>query len=107
MNGAQAIAEILKREGIEFLACYPRHDLIEASAALGIRPIVCRQERVGMAIADGFSRTTNGKKIGVFVSQQGPGTENAFPGVAQAFSDNVPLLYIPGGDALARKGNPP
>jgi acetolactate synthase-1/2/3 large subunit len=98
MKGSTAIAEILKREGTEFLACYPANALIEACALAGIRPIMCRQERVGMAIADGFSRTTNGKRIGVFAMQGGPGAENAFGGAAQAFSDNVPILILPGGE---------
>ena len=102
MNGVTAIAEVLKREGTEFLSCYPAQPLIEACAKAGIRPILCRQERTGMAIADGFSRTTNGKKIGVFAMQHGPGTENAFPGAAQAFSDNVPLLLIPGGEDTSK-----
>ena len=48
MNGADIIAEILRREGTEFLSCYPRNPLIEACAALDIRPILCRQERVGV-----------------------------------------------------------
>ena len=50
MNGAAVIAEILRREGTEFLSCYPRNPLIEACAALDIRPILCRQERVGVGI---------------------------------------------------------
>ena len=103
MNGAAVIAEILKREGTEFLSCYPRNPLIEASAALDIRPILCRQERVGVGIADGFSRVKRGKRNGVFAAQAGPGIENAFPGVAQAFSENVPLLVIAGGLPLARQ----
>jgi len=103
MNGAAVIAEILKREGTEFLSCYPRNPLIEASAALDIRPILCRQERVGVGIADGFSRIKRGKRNGVFAAQAGPGIENAFPGVAQAFSENVPLLIIAGGMPLARQ----
>ena len=74
MQGVDAIAEILKREGTEFLACYPAQPLIDACAKVGIRPILCRQERMGMAIADGFSRTTNGKRLGVFAMQIGPGT---------------------------------
>ena len=102
MNAAEAIAEVLRREGTAFLACYPNQPLIEACAHVGIRPILCRQERVGMAIADGFSRTTNGNRIGVFAMQVGPGTENAFPGAAQAFSDNVPILLIPGGESTER-----
>jgi acetolactate synthase-1/2/3 large subunit len=103
MNGAAVIAEILKREGTKFLSCYPRNPLIEASAALDIRPILCRQERVGVGIADGYSRVKRGKRNGVFAAQAGPGIENAFPGVAQAFSENVPLLVIAGGMPLGRQ----
>ena len=66
MKVVDAICEILKREGVEFLSCYPTNTLIEAAAAAGIKPIVCRQERVGVGIADGFTRITNGKRIGVF-----------------------------------------
>ena len=103
MNGAEVIAEILKREGTEFLSCYPRNPVIEPCAALDIRPILCRQERVGVGIADGFSRIKRGKRNGVFAAQAGPGNENAFPGVAQAFSENVPLLVVAGGMPLSRQ----
>jgi acetolactate synthase-1/2/3 large subunit len=103
MNGAAVIAEILRREGTEFLSCYPRNPLIEACAALEIRPILCRQERVGVGLADGYTRIKRGKRNGVFAAQAGPGIENAFPGVAQAFSENVPLLMIPAGLSLARQ----
>jgi hypothetical protein len=103
MNGAEVIAEILKREGTEFLSCYPRNPVIEPCAALDIRPILCRQERVGVGIADGYSRIKRGKRNGVFAAQAGPGIENAFPGVAQAYSENVPLLIVAGGMPLSRQ----
>ncbi len=103
MNGAGVIAEILKREGTEFLSCYPRNPLIEACAAIDIRPVLCRQERVGVGIADGYSRIRRGKRNGVFAAQGGPGIENAFPGVAQAYAENVPMLIIPAGIALSRQ----
>jgi acetolactate synthase-1/2/3 large subunit len=103
MNGAGVIAEILKREGTEFLSCYPRNQVIEPCAALDIRPILCRQERVGVGLADGYSRIKRGKKNGVFAAQAGPGIENAFPGVAQAYTENVPLLIVSGGLALAKQ----
>src|ERR1044072_8915698 len=97
MNGAGVIAEILAREGTEFLSCYPRNPLIEACAGRDIRTILCRRERVGVGIADGYSRIKRGKRNGVFAAQAGPGIENAFPGIAQAFSENVPMLIIPAG----------
>jgi acetolactate synthase-1/2/3 large subunit len=95
MKVVDAMAEILKRERIEFLSAYPTTPIIDAAAAVGIRPVLCRQERVGVGIADGFSRTTNGRRIGVFAMQYGPGAENAFAGVATAYSDSVPILVLP------------
>lgn len=95
MKVIDAIAGILKQEGVQFLACYPTTPLIESCAAVGIRPYLCRQERVGAGIADGFSRVSNGRPIGVFGMQYGPGAENAFPGVATAYSDSTPVLVLP------------
>ncbi len=99
MKVVDVIAEILKREGVEFLSCYPTNTMIEAAATAGIRPIVCRQERVGVGIADGFTRVTNGKRIGVFSMQAGPGAENAYSGITTAYSDSTPILLLPVGHA--------
>ena len=108
MKVVDAIAEILKREGVEFLSTYPTTPLIDAVAAAGIRPVLCRQERVGVGIADGFTRTANGRRIGVFAMQYGPGAENAFPGVATAYSDSVPMLILwlarPGPGSIPARG---
>jgi acetolactate synthase-1/2/3 large subunit len=92
-----AIAEILKREGIDVLFGYPRNQLLEAAAIADIRTIIVRQERIGLHMADAVSRMTRGKKIGAFCMQQGPGCENAYGGVAQAYGDSVPVLVLPAG----------
>ncbi len=97
MKTGPAIAEILKREGVEYLFAYPVNHLIEHCAALDIRPIIVRQERIGLHMADAMSRLTKGRKMGVFCMQSGPGSENAYGGVAQAFGESVPLLVIPAG----------
>ncbi len=97
MKGADVIASILKQEKTDFLACYPRNPLIDACAAIDIQTILCRQERVGVGMADGYSRVRHGRQNGVFAAQHGAGIENAFAGVAQAFSENVPVLVIPAG----------
>ncbi len=106
MKALDAVAEALRLEGVEYLFCYPTLELIDAVAAVGIRPIICRQERVGLGMADAYSRVTNGKKIGVFGMQAGPGAENAFPGVATAFSDSSPVLILPSGYPRDREGWP-
>jgi acetolactate synthase-1/2/3 large subunit len=99
MNVAQVAAEILKREGVEWLFAYPLNPLTESAAAAGIRPIIVRQERHGVHMADAVSRLSSGDKVGVFCCQLGPGVENAFGAVAQAWSEGVPLVVIPGGYA--------
>jgi thiamine pyrophosphate-dependent acetolactate synthase large subunit-like protein len=99
MKVGAAIAEIMKREGVDILTAYPVNHLIEFSAELDIRPIVVRQERTGLHMADAISRMTSGRKIGAFCMQHGPGTENAYGGVAQAFAESVPILVVPGGYA--------
>src|SRR5437016_2954011 len=99
MKVGAVIAQIMKREGIEILCGYPVNHLIEFAAAIDIRPIMVRQERIGLHMADAISRTTSGGKIGVFCMQHGPGTENAYGGIAQAFGESVPILVVPGGYA--------
>lgn len=104
MRTLDAIAHILKKEGIEYLSAFPTTSVIESAADIGIRPIICRQERVGVGIADGYSRVTNGRPAGVFAMQYGPGAENAYAGVATAFSDAVPMLLLPLGHPSGRDG---
>jgi thiamine pyrophosphate-dependent acetolactate synthase large subunit-like protein len=102
MRTIDAIAEILKLEGIHILPSFPTTPVIEAAAAAGIKPIICRQERVGVGIADGWTRVKNGEPAGAFAMQYGPGAENAFAGVSTAFSDAVPMLLLPLGHPLER-----
>ncbi len=97
MNVAGAIARAMKAEGVDILFAYPVNPLIEAAASEDIRTIIVRQERTGLHMADAYSRVTSGDKIGVFCMQHGPGAENAFGGVAQAFSESVPILVVPAG----------
>ena len=102
MQGKTAIANILKQEGVELAFCFPNNPLIDAIAAAGIRPIIARMERGAVNMADAYSRVNNGNKTGVCLVQAGPGIENAFPGVAQAFADNTPILMLPGHEGSSR-----
>ncbi len=97
MRVAQAIAQTLKKEGVEFIIGYPVNPLFEAAAVADIRTIIVRQERTGLHMADAVSRLSSGNRIGVFVMQNGPGAENAFGGVAQAYSESSPILVMPSG----------
>jgi thiamine pyrophosphate-dependent acetolactate synthase large subunit-like protein len=102
MQGRTAIGKILKMEGVEFISGFPQNPIIEAGAEEGIRSIMARNERVGVGIADGYTRASFAQHIGVSAMQSGPGIENAFSGTAQAYSESVPILLLPGGSARRR-----
>lgn len=97
MKVVDGIAHALKKEGVEILFAYPVNAIIESCAVADIRTVIVRQERVGLHMADAYSRLSSGKKFGVFAMQHGPGAENAFGGVAQAYSESVPILVLPAG----------
>ncbi|MBH5396257.1 thiamine pyrophosphate-requiring protein [Bradyrhizobium sp. CNPSo 4010] len=97
MKLGAAIAEIMKREGIEILCGYPVNHLIEYAADRDIRPVMVRQERIGLHMADAISRVTSGRSIGAFCMQHGPGAENSMGAVAQCFGESVPVLVLPMG----------
>ena len=99
MKVGDAIAEIMRREGIEVLTGYPVNHLIESCAAIDIRPVMVRQERIGLHMADAISRVTSGAKLGAFCMQHGPGAENAYGGVAQCYGESIPVLVLPMGYA--------
>ena len=52
MKTADAISEILN----------PVNHILERAAAAGIRPIIVRQERTGLHMAEAISRVTSAKK---------------------------------------------
>src|SRR6188508_131690 len=84
---ADAIAAVLKREGVDVVFGYPRNQVLEACARIDIRTVIVRQERTGLHMADALSRMTKGARMG---------------GVAQAFADSVPVLVMPQGYALSQ-----
>lgn len=99
MNVAQAIARALAEEGVQYLFGFPSNALLDTGAVeeVGIRTIVTRQERTAVHMADAVGRLTSGEQIAAFACQHGPGTENAFGGVAQAYAESAPLVAIPAG----------
>ncbi len=100
MNVNEAVARILKIEATEWISCFPSNQLIESAAMEGIRTIMFRHERGAIMAADGYSRMNDREKFGVIITQGGPGSENSMGGIAQAFGDNIPILWLPGGPAM-------
>ena len=107
MKANTAIANILKMEGTEYLFCFPANLLIEEAAIAGIQPIMSRNERTTVNMADGYTRVSNGRRTGVVVTQQGPGAENAMGAIAHAHAESTPVLVLPGGTPRHQAGQSP
>lgn len=105
LKASEAIARILKLEGVSFVSCFPPNALINASAEVGMRTVLSRQERVAVNIADGYTRVSF--KPGVALVAGGVGIENAFSGLSQAFSDLVPMLLFTDQSPRRRLGSRP
>ncbi|MDL2403326.1 thiamine pyrophosphate-requiring protein [Rhizobium mayense] len=97
INGAEYIAGVLKEEGVKQIIGFPASELFDAAAALDIPPLIARTQRVAVNIAEGYARASAGGELAVVTVQYGPGAESAFAGIAQAFNDRVPLLFLPTG----------
>ena len=46
-------------------------------------------------MADALSHPSRARRMGVFAMQHGPGTGNAYCGIAQAYAESVPVLALP------------
>jgi thiamine pyrophosphate-dependent acetolactate synthase large subunit-like protein len=93
----EIVGQCLQREGVKLLTGFPYNQVIDSCAGLGVKPVIARSERVAVNMADGYSRMKAGEEFGVCAVQYGPGIENSFGGLAQAYADAVPMLMIPGG----------
>jgi acetolactate synthase-1/2/3 large subunit len=97
-NGAGLLVECLYRHGVRHVFGMPGshstyiYDAIERHG--GIQTILCRNEHAGAFMADGYARTTG--RPGVICTTAGPGATNALSGIAEAFSDSIPVLLIAG-----------
>ena len=97
MKVMDVVAHILKREGVGFLTGFPHNQVIDSCSAVGIPPIIARTERVAINMADGFGRMSGDEAVGVCAVQFGPGAENGFGAIAQAYADASSVLVLPGG----------
>jgi acetolactate synthase-1/2/3 large subunit len=103
MKVQTAVAKILKMEGVEFVTCFPTVTLHEDLAEEGIRVILFRNENVAAQAADGFTRASFGKRIGVVSMESAPGVHVAYAGIREAFSDSVPMLILASSDIGRRR----
>src|SRR5580698_1499085 len=77
-------------------------ELYRGIALAGVRHVQCRNEQGASLMADGYARATG--KPGVCTIVSGPGVTNAATGIAQAFTDSVPMLVLSGACATTTQG---
>ena len=97
MNGAQAVLESLKKEGVDVVFGYPGGavlTLYDAVYKMKFPHVLTRHEQGAIHAADGYARATG--KVGVVFATSGPGATNLITGIATACTDSVPLVCITG-----------
>jgi acetolactate synthase-1/2/3 large subunit len=106
MRGGDAVIRALEKEGVEYISGFlggglaPLWEPMRASGK--IQAFATRHERIGVEVADGYSRATG--KVGVAMTGTGPGATNTLTGIAGAFADNVPVLLLMGQHPLGSMG---
>ncbi len=92
-----AIVDILKREGIEYVFGHTGSHIIplwEAVSTNGLKVIFNKQEGNAAYMADSFARLT--KKPAIVLGTLGPGVTNMVTGLTTSLMDSVPVIAIGG-----------
>ena len=100
VNAANGLVRILKKEGVGWVSTFPTHVFGNACGEEDVKNFMVRDERYAVAVADGFSRVSDGKAFGVCSVMGGgnaAGTQMAYGALAQAYEDSVPLLCLTDG----------
>ena len=96
LTGAQIMMKELKEEGVDTIFGFPGGvviDIFDELARTDIRCILVRHEQGAVHAADGYARASG--KTGVCLVTSGPGATNTVTGIATAYMDSIPWLYLP------------
>ena len=97
MTGAEAIVEILKLEGIEYVFGLCGHgdvSVLDALYGSGIKFVSVRNEGTAVHMADAYYRTSH--KLAAVLTTIGPGLTNTATAVADAMTDGAAIVLISG-----------
>lgn len=97
MKGNEIAIRCMERLGVDLVFAYPGGTAIELHQALSkssIRVILPRHEQGGAFAAGGYARATG--RVGVAMATSGPGATNLITGIADAYLDSVPTVFITG-----------
>ncbi|MCM1150189.1 MAG: biosynthetic-type acetolactate synthase large subunit [Butyricicoccus sp.] len=97
MKGANILIECLLEQGVDTVFGYPGGSILNIYDALydykdKIRHILTAHEQGAAHAADGYARSTG--KVGVCFATSGPGATNLTTGIATAYMDSSPVVFI-------------
>src|SRR5689334_19104612 len=96
MTVIQVLLRALEEEGVTHIFGVPGGPLVPLYEALAqrqrIQPILTKHEEGAAFMAEGYAQVRRG--LGVCCGTSGPGATNALTGVASAYSDSIPLLFL-------------
>ena len=97
MTGAKIIMECLLEQGVDTVFGYPGGTILNVYDELysygdKIRHILTAHEQGASHAADGYARSTG--KVGVCFATSGPGSTNLTTGIATAYMDSSPVVFI-------------
>ena len=105
LSGAQAVAKILKEEGVpQIFGVHGGHiwSMLAATCEAGIRMMHMRHEQSGAYAADGWGRVT--RRPGVCFGTAGPGLYNMLGALAHAYLCRSPVVAIAGQHGTKQDG---
>ena len=98
LKGSEIVIRCLERHDVDVVFAYPGGQTIELHQALThskkIRVVLPRHEQGGAFAANGYGRASG--KVGVCMATSGPGATNLVSGIADAYMDSVPTIFITG-----------
>jgi len=98
MKASDYIVSFFEAHGIEFIFGYQggmiTHLVDSISKNPKVKFIQCYHEQSSAIAAEGYARASG--KFGVAISTSGPGATNMITGIANAYFDSIPVVYITG-----------
>ena len=97
IRATQAIMECLLEQGVDTIFGYPGGTILNVYDELyryqdKIRHILTAHEQGAAHAADGYARATG--KVGVCFATSGPGATNLTTGIATAYMDSSPVVFL-------------
>ncbi|NLC95994.1 MAG: biosynthetic-type acetolactate synthase large subunit [Erysipelotrichaceae bacterium] len=99
LRGADILVKTLVEQGVDVVFGFPGGAVLEIYDALyhhkdEINHVITCHEQGAAHAAEGYAKTTG--KVGVAIATSGPGATNLVTGIADAYLDSVPTVFITG-----------